>query len=187
MKKITTSYSTMRTLVLPLLSVGLLAGVAEAASSGVRVHRIGDPPLLPRSFVQTTAPATHKTQAAPQREVRRTGQAVPMAPVGQEVSSAPVSAIQAPATAPKRHTDSVPLAPQPKNTTYQGGSYTPASAPASPTVVPVRRSSLPLAPTTYVTTTPAQVPVAKAKPRATAPSAPAPKRTGRRLPIAPVD
>lgn len=189
MKNITTPYSTMRTVVLPLLSAALMVGVAEAASSGVRVHRIGDPPLLPRGYVQPQAAPVHKAHVEKPQEVRHAGQAVPLAPVGQEVSSAPVSVVQAPPAVPHRRVDSVPLAPLSQSAAAPAQVKTkPLATPPAPqpAAVPVRSSNLPLAPT-YVATTapaPAAAPAAVKKPQAA--PAPQPQLPRRRLPIAPV-
>lgn len=214
MKKI----ATQPTIVLPLLAAGLLAGVAEAASSGVRVHRIGDAPLPPRNIVivgsqaaVADAPAARPTVSRRREEINRSGHAVPLAPVGEEVGSAPMIAMPpvAPvASSARRQPSQVPLAPMgydPQPQQSSAVSYAPA-------VTPVRQSSLPLAPVGYVAApapapapqpvvvpTPAvqQVPVAPqpvvakpappvAAPPAAAP-APAPKpQPRRRLPIAPV-
>lgn len=202
MKKITPTHSTMRTIALPVLAVGILAGVAEAATSGVRVHRIGDPPMLPRNFVlpaqqdYVEAPAAPVAKPAPRTETpytgSRTGRAVPLAPVGEEVGSAPVTALPAPA--PAKTAGRVPLAPL--SEAAQAPGYEPLTQPD-----PIRKSTLPLSPVLNLpaaattqptrarlplapvsqTTTPAAPAAAPqpvvAKPQAAAPVAPQPVMT----------
>ena len=149
MKKSTTHH----TIVLPLLAAGILAGVAEAASSGVRIHRIGDPPMLPRNFIiqghreaEPAAPAKHTAPAAPSPE--RTAHAVPMAPIGQEVGSAPVLAPVP--VVPVLRGDQVPLAPV-QTTPRPAMNYNQHIIAPEPEPTPepelVREAEMPLSPT----------------------------------------
>lgn len=186
MKKITTHH---HTIVLPLLAAGILAGVAEAASSGVRIHRIGDPPMMPRNLIlhQVEAPAAPQSPAqATRRAAAATAHAVPMAPVGQEVSSAPVVAGQAvPMAATRRTVGQVPLAPvagvaQPALNYNQH--ITEAVPAPAPDMVPVRESGLPLAPTKLVPSAEADDTLPELPP--VDPQPPALRRS--RLPLAPV-
>lgn len=145
-------------LVLPLLAAGILAGVAEAASSGVRIHRIGDPPMMPRNLIlvgpqQMLEPAAPVSapKPAPRATTGATAHAVPMAPVGQEVGSAPV---MTPPPAPRVvNGEQVPLAPvrrAPRPAmNYNQHIVAPEPAPA-PEVIAVPEADIPLAPTRYV-------------------------------------
>lgn len=144
--------TTHNPIVLPLLAAGILVGVAEAASSGVRVHRIGDPPMLPRNFIISQpiaeAPAD-APKAAPRRaEVSNAGRAVPMAPVGQEVGTAPIVAGST-APAVRMATGQVPLAPvvgEPRPAMNYNRHIVPPVPGPEPDLMPVREADLPLAP-----------------------------------------
>lgn len=169
MNKIPTTHTTMRHIILPLLLVGAVSGLADAASTGVRIHRIGDAPLPPRELDYRPAasyrkrptppnrlakPIPHKATTQPAAEVTH----LPLAPVGHAPVVAPPPA---PAAAP------APVAPPPA----------PAVA-ARPVPPPVAKPAPVAAP---------QPPVVKPAPVA-APQqpAPAPAKRRRRLPIAPV-
>lgn len=151
--------------------------------------------MPPRNLVfpgqQVVAPvAPSAPQAAPQRELKHTSQAVPLAPVGEEVGSAPVTAVPMAPPTPRR-AGQVPLAPLNQAPAPEWASRRVAAPAPEPEMVVVRQSNLPLAPTTYVPA--AAAPVAAPAPQpVAAPPAPAPVPAAStvshrsRLPLAPV-
>ena len=213
MKKIPTSNSTMRTIILPIIAVGALSGFAEAAS-GVRIHRIGDPPLLPREVeaqmqrerhavrpVEQTlpvpaAPDMYKPAVpiAPEQPVyvkpASASRVAPPPPPAPRPVAAPKhpAPVPPPAAAPQQRRARLPLAPV---------GFRPNAAPA-PTPAPVAAPHHAPKPVPAPVAAPAPkrpAPVAKPAPapvRVVAPAppapAPAPKTAPRRrLPLAPVE
>lgn len=184
----------MRHLILPLLAAGVVAGAAQAAS-GVRIHRLGDPPLPPRYLDTKTSSQYKKRPSSPDQLVkpvpapRSTALAdpsahakrLPLAPEGFKPTEAQ------PAAAPVVRTRRLPLAPeQPKPSVS-----IPAPAPQKVVVPEPKPVVIPTpAPATRPALTPPVVPkpmMAAPAPevKPAAPAAPAVKQR-RRLPIAPV-
>ena len=208
MKKIPTTNSTMRNIILPLLAVGALSGYAEAA---VRIHRIGDPPLLPREVeAQLNQNRKHHRRVAPQpapvvvKSETVAPSLVPIAPASPEYK--PQAPIPAPAPAPQQRQARLPLAPvnfapnaAPTGAAVPPPPPAPAPAPVTlPAPRPVPVAAMPPAPKPAPKPAPAPkpipAPVAVAPAPAPAPvaapapqPAPAAKPVRRRLPLAPVD
>ena len=181
--------STMRHLILPLLAAGAVVGVADAAS-GVRIHRIGDPPLLPRYMDTKTSSQYKKRPATPEQLVK-------------PVPAPPATAVADPSARSK----SLPLAPEgytPSRVTQQSATPAvrgrrlplapaPVAAPPAPapkpvvvpTPAPEPKPIAPPAPTKKPTLAPPPAPKPAVVPTAPAPAAPAAKPR-RRLPIAPI-
>lgn len=196
MKMIPTPNSTMRHIILPILAAGVVAGVADAAS-GVRVHRIGDPPLPPRYLDTKTSSQYKKRPATPERLAKPVpappstavadptahAKSLPLAPEGFK----PAEAKPAPTTVTRR----LPLAPEHARTHVAP----PAPAPVAPVAVPAPAPK-PVVVTPASGTRPALTPPPVSKPmlpeaapavKPAAAPAPAPVvKPRRRLPIAPV-
>lgn len=178
-------YTPMRSIIIPLIAAGSIAGMAEA-SSGVRVHRLGDPPLPPR-YMDTTPSSYYKKRATtPERLMKpmqpattpsvanggtRAAKRLPLAPGGFVPAPKPVAPAATPAPAPTQVVVAPPPAPAPtpaaagvvsrpvsrySRANVPVAAPTPAPAPApAPTA---RRTRLPLAPTSLPAPTPAPKP-----------------------------
>lgn len=176
----------MHHIILPVLAVGAAIGMAEAAT-GVRIQRIGDPPLPPR-YMDTKSPSDYQRKTTPPELITKPTsgpsavsdsssqkKTLPLAPEGftprQTPAEPQAQATEANATARVRR---LPLAPTASRTQQP-------VAPAAPATTPTE------APVVTQPAAPAAAAPAPVKPavNASAP-APAPTKTRRRLPIAPV-
>lgn len=180
-------YTPMRSIIIPLIAAGSIAGMAEA-SSGVRVHRLGDPPLPPR-YMDTTPSSYYKKRATtPERLMKpvqpattpsvanggtRAAKRLPLAPGGFVPAPKPVAPAATPAPAPTQVVVAPPPAPAPtpaaagvvsrpvsrySRANVPVAAPTPAPAPAPTPAPTARRTRLPLAPSSLPAPTPAPKP-----------------------------
>lgn len=155
MNKILNHPSAMRQILLPLFIAGAVTGITEAATSGVRIHRIGDPPLPPRA-VDTRSASSYRKQPTPPNRLARP---IPARPAGAaRVNKLPL--------APEGY---VPPTPAPAPAVVPA-----VAAPAAPAAAAASARRLPLAPAGYVPPTPAPAPAVAAPAPAPAPQ-PAPQ------------
>lgn len=199
MNRTSTHTTTMRNIILPILVAGAVTGVADAAS-GVRIHRLGDPPLPPRAVdTRSTNPSIKPTRSVVKPTPTTTTSAgqnrLPLAPQGHAPvvkgdTAAPAAPAPQPAPTPAAAGRRLPLTPAgfvPQ--AVQAPAPTPA--PQAPAAQVVTKQAPPIAPAPAPAAKPAPAPaptpaaVPAAQPVQAAPAAPAAKPR-RRLPIAPV-
>lgn len=197
-----TPHSTMRNIILPLLVAGATAGMADAAS-GVRIHRIGDPPLPPRAldthssdyYHKRLAPAarTAKPQPAAPSATTAQGKRLPLAPQGFVPAAKPVPP-SAPAAGPvvmnrpvSRYSPAPQqvVAPQPLPQQQPAPAKRAGRLPLAPVGTPAAPAPAPVAAPAPAPVKPVVAPAPQPQAAPAAPAA-APARQRRRLPIAPI-
>lgn len=184
-----TTHTTMRRIIIPLLLVGAVSGMADAAVTGVRIHRLGDAPLPPRELDQRSAASYRRSPSSTNRVAKQIPPkptTVPLAPGATSPSRLPLTPAgfhPAPKQVPTA--PSVVVAPPPTPAPIPAPAVKPAP---QPTVVIGRMAPAPQpAPVAKPTPAPVVKPVPTVVPQPTAaPTPAAPVKHRRRLPIAPV-
>ena len=163
----------MRTLVLTLITCSFLGSLASAAS-GVRIHRLSDPPLPPRSteVAQRSSRSFSLFRRSSHTAPARREVAAPIA-----VNRTPEPPKPAPAASEQPRVTALPIATRPVAKTPAVVRPAAAATAASPVV-----TTPPVAPRHNITPAPAPI----ARPASEQPVAPRSNRPRRRLPIAPI-
>ncbi len=169
----------MRTLTLVLIACSCIGSFASAAS-GVRIHRLGDPPLPPRSVEEMQRPSRSFSF------FRRGTRARTVTSPVRRRTSVPLAADRAP-EAPRP----VPVAPKQQpvvsRTVVPAVETRPAELPVATrpvAKVPVVTTTAPVTPAPKHNVTPAPAPIAR--PASEQPAETRSSRPRRRLPIAPI-